>query len=58
MFGTITESGTQNLRNILDSNGVHILENTSLHFEKSNFSVRIVGINDGFANVMMFEAFK
>ncbi|MFJ7826222.1 metallophosphoesterase [Psychrobacillus sp. NPDC096623] len=53
------EVGEQNLRNILYSNGVHILENSSLHFEKSNFSVRIVGINDGFAgNVKIIEAFK
>ena len=53
------EVGEQNLRMILESNGIHILENSSLQIEKDNFVVRIVGINDGFAgNVKMIEAFK
>lgn len=53
------EVGEQNLRIILESNGVHILENSSLQIKKDNFAVRIVGINDGFAgNVKMLQAFK
>lgn len=53
------EVGEQNLRSILNSHGVHILENNSIKFGKNNFSVRIVGINDGFAgDVKIYEAFK
>lgn len=53
------EVGEQNLRSILDTHDVHILENSSVKFEKNNLSVRIVGINDGFeGNVKINEAFQ
>jgi len=53
------EVGEQNLRDILEAHAVYILENRSVEFEKDNFSIRIVGINDGFeGNVKMYEAFK
>lgn len=53
------EVGEENLRNILDDHDVLILENSSVKFEKNDFSIRIVGINDGFAgNVKIYEAFK
>ena len=53
------EVGEQNLLGILESHAVYILENSSISVEKNHFSVRIVGINDGFeGNVKMYEAFK
>ena len=52
------EVGEENLRRILDFHGVCILENNSMEYVKNNFSVRIVGINDGFqGNVEIYEAF-
>ena len=48
-----------NLSDILEAHAVYILENRSVRFEKDKFSLRIVGINDGFeGNVKMYEAFK
>ena len=53
------EVGEHNLRSILDSHGVHTLENSSVKFRKNNVSVRIVGINDGFSgSVEIYDAFK
>jgi predicted MPP superfamily phosphohydrolase len=53
------EVGEQNLRDILYSHDVCILENNSIKYEKNNFSVRVVGINDGFEGpVKIYEAFK
>lgn len=53
------EVGEQNLRSILNLHDVCILENNSMEYVKDNFSVQIVGINDGFeGNVEIYEAFK
>lgn len=53
------EVGAQNLSDILEAHAVYVLENRSVEFEKDKFSLRIVGINDGFeGNVKMYEAFK